>query len=163
MRSITGCFNKKRINMAIEKFDGEALVVRHSSIPPHTNTSNPITKPVFQNTWQYRTEVQNISDRKLKIVWFEGYLEDNEYWVGCNILNKTLRNETFRDWYKNEQDKGVENEWMIPGEIRVCNRNWHASEDSKGCRVKWAFIAIDEYGNDYYAESIVEMEQLVNT
>lgn len=143
--------------MTKEKFEGDALVVTHFPNPSDKNSSEFFPEPVFPYTWYYRTEVKNNSDRELKVIWFEGYQEDNEYWYGSNILNRTLRNDVFLKWYGNENVVGTDNEWMAPGEIRTCNPNWHSCYDPRGFRSKWAFIAIDKYGNDYYGESIIDV------
>jgi hypothetical protein len=45
---------------------------------------------------------------------------------------------------------------MKPGEIRACDPNWHGSQDPNGFRIKWSFIDVDKYGNDYYADAIIE-------
>ena len=33
---------------------------------------------------------------------------------------------------------------------------WHGGTDPNGYRMKWAFIAIDRFGNDYYSEAVIE-------
>lgn len=146
--TLFSCFDKK-------KFDEEAFIVVHSPNPSNINKSEFFPEPMFPYTWYYSTEIKNTSDRELKIIWFEGYSEDNGFWYGSNILNKTLRNEVFQKWYGNNRNNPAP-EWIKPGETRTCNPNWHGSYDKKGYKVKWAFIAIDKYGNDYYSESIIE-------
>lgn len=146
--TLFSCFDKK-------KFDGEAFVVVHSPNPSNINTSEFFPEPMCPYTWYYSTEIKNTSDRELKIIWFEGYGEDNGYWYGSNILNHTLRNDTFIKWYGDEKGNPAP-EWIKPGETRKCNPNWHGDYNKKGHRAKWAYIAIDKFGNDYYSESIIE-------
>jgi hypothetical protein len=148
--------------MANQKFGGEALVVTHSPNPSAKNTSELFPKPIFPYTWYYRTEVMNCSDRELKIIWFEGFFEEDEHWYGSNVLNQTLRTDVFLKWYDDEKGAKVDNEWLAPGEVRVCDPNWHGSYEPSGLRSKWAYIAVDRYGNDYYSESIIEVIAVEN-
>ena len=144
----TGC--------AKAKFEGDALIVTHSPNPSNKNTSEYFPNPPYPYTWYYRTEVKNNSDRELKVIWFEGYGEENGHWYSNNVLNRTLRNDVFMRWYGDERAERVEAEWLKPGESRACDPNWHADYTPSGHRVKWAFIAIDRYGNDYFAEAVIE-------
>jgi len=102
----------------------------------------------------YRTEVRNVSTQPLKIVWFEGYSEHDGAWYPGNVLGRTLRGEEFSAWYT-EGDTIVDGV-IPPGKTAVCDVNWHGSDSPEPLRVKWAFIAIDPSGNDYYVEAIVE-------
>jgi tetratricopeptide (TPR) repeat protein len=135
------------------KFEGDALLVTHSPNPSDIHTSKSHPDPFYPYTWYYRTEVKNNSDRELKVIWFEAYIEIYQHWNGSNIKNRTLRNDVFSRWYGGGKD---DSEWIKPGESRVCDPNWHGGQTPDGNRVKWAFIAIDRYGNDYYGESIIE-------
>ncbi len=137
------------------KFEGDALTVIHSPNPSNINKSEYFPKPFYPYTWYYKTEVRNNPDRDLKVIWFEGYVEANGHWYGSNVLNRTLRNDVFLKWYGDEKGDQAE-EWIEPGKSRVCDSNWHGGYDPNGYRMKWAFIAIDRFGNDYYSESIIE-------
>jgi hypothetical protein len=137
----------------VGKFSGEAFVVTHSPNPSNLHTSEYFPKPPYPYMWYYRTEVKNTSDRDLKVIWFEGYFEYNGQWYGSNVRNMVLRNGIFRKWYG---DGKSNDEWIKPGESRVCDPNWHGASGPKGYRSKWAFIAIDRYGNDYFAEAVIE-------
>ncbi len=136
-----------------EKFEGDALIVTHSPNPSDIHVSEHFPNPAQPYTWFYKTEVRNNSDRELKIVWFESYFEDDGCWYGANVLNRVLRNDVFLRWYGQGETNG---EWLKPGESRSCDPNWHGGNDPKGYKVKWAFIAVDREGNDYFAESTVE-------
>jgi|GEM_PF-1273231 len=134
-------------------FPGEALVVTHSPNPSNLHTSEYFPKPPYPYMWYYRTEIKNTSDRDLKVIWLEGYFEYNGHWYGSNVRNAVLRNDVFRKWYGDDKSN---DEWIKPGESRVCDPNWHGASEPKGYRSKWSFIAIDRYGNDYFAEAVIE-------
>jgi len=102
----------------------------------------------------YRTEVRNTSERPLKIVWFEGYMYADGVWYPGNVLGRVLREDEFSAWYT-EGDRilaGV----IPPGATAVCDVNWHASNTPGPVASKWAFIAVDTSGNDYYVEAVVD-------
>ncbi|MGA1871889.1 MAG: hypothetical protein ACMUJM_25495 [bacterium] len=139
-----------------KRHEGDALKIKHSPNPSAIHKSEYFKKEPYPYMWFYKTEIKNSSNRELKIIWFESYFEFNESWYGLNVLNRPLRNDVFMKWYGNENDTFSTSEWLKPGEIRVCNLNWHGSSDPKGHRVKWSYIAIDRYGNDYYGEAIIE-------
>ncbi len=144
------------------RYDGSALTVIHTPNPSNINTSKYFPKPYYPYTWYYRTEIKNNSDRELKVIWFEGYVDNNGHWYGSNVLNRTLRNDIFLKWYGNENisNNQVETEWMKPGEVRVCDPNWHGGYDPNGFSMKWSFIAIDKFGNDYLGESAITSEPI---
>src|SRR3990172_6768368 len=138
------------------RFEGKALLVTHSPNPSSIHTSRRFPKPLYPYTWYYKTVVKNTSDRELKVIWFEGYAEHNNQWFGSNILKRTLRNDVFLKWYFDEEGNSTDNEWIRPGESRICDPNWHGGDDPTGYRMKWAYIAIDYFLNDYYSEAIIE-------
>ena|SRR6266567_894121 len=142
------------------RFEGNALIVTHMPNPSNKHTSEYFPKPFYPYTWYYRTEVKNNSDRELKVIWFEGYVDNNEHWYGSNVLNRTLRNDVFMRWYGDEKGSNAKTEWMKPGEMRVCDPNWHGGYDPNGFRMKWSFIAIDKFSNDYLGEAIIESEPI---
>jgi len=45
--------------------------------------------------------------------------------------------------------------WLRPGGVASCMVNWHWSETPEDIRIKWAFIGIDDQGNDYFGEAMV--------
>ena len=126
-----------------------ALTVVHKA-----PTGRPLDRPRFRCMSYYRTEVRNVSDRPLKIVWFEGYREVDGTWVPGNVLGRALREEEFSSWYT-EGDR-ISHGIIPPGQTAVCDANWHGSDSPAPIRSKWAFIAVDPAGNDYYAEAVVD-------
>jgi hypothetical protein len=87
-------------------------------------------------------------------VWFEGYQYVDGVWYPGNVLGRVLRGDEFSAWYT-EGDRilgGV----IPPKGTAACDVNWHGSDTPGPLTVKWAFIAVDSSGNDYYAEATVD-------
>ena len=101
----------------------------------------------------YRTDVINNSDRAIKIIWFDGYFEYDGIWTASNVRNKVLRTSDFMDWYS--RDDMTPEGWLRPGGIASCLVNWHWTDTPEDIASKWAYIGIDNQGNDYLGEAIV--------
>ena len=125
-----------------------ALEVVH--MPP---TDDSLADPPYPYMWYYRTEVHNKSARPLRIVWFEVYTEYEGVWNANNVLRRTMRGDDFSRWYT-EGDQ-TENGLIPPGGVAVCDVNWHGSWTPETFGTKWAFIAVDDHGNDYFVEKVV--------
>jgi len=104
--------------------------------------------------WFYRTDVTNTTDRPIRIIWFEGFITYNGAWVSSNIKNRVLRTTEFLQWFGGDV---TADGWLRPGGTATCHVNWHYSGSSIDVTMiaKWAFIAVDAEGNDYFAEAIV--------
>ena len=102
----------------------------------------------------FRTEVKNVSDHPLKIVWFEAYRESGGTWYPGNVLSRALREEEFSAWYT--EGAAIVHGVIPPGKTAVCDVNWYGSNSPETVRSKWAFITVDASGNDYYVEAVVE-------
>ena len=118
--------------------------------------SPPFKRAPFRYMYYYRTEVRNLSNRPLKIVWFEGYGEDDGHWYPGNILGRVLREREFSEWYT--EGDTVTDGVIPPGKTAVCDVNWHGSASPEPLRAKWAYIAVDPWGNDYFVEAVVDPE-----
>lgn len=118
-------------------------------------TGKPLADPPYPVMFYYRVELHNISNRPLRVVWFEGYLKIDGRWQGANVLGKTLRGREFSAWYT---EGDVARGGVIPpGGAAACDPNWHGFDDpSMEVPMKWAFIAVDGAGNDYYVEGEVD-------
>ena len=104
----------------------------------------------------YRTEITNTNDVPIRIIWFECFIMlDGEHWHGVNITNKVLREDMFVAWYSDGESK-PKGGWLQPGATAVCDPNWHHSEQEKFPKTKWAFIAVDGTGKNYFSEALVE-------
>ncbi len=101
----------------------------------------------------YRTDVINKTDRPIKIVWFDNYFKREKKWLASNIRNKVLKNKDFLDWYGNNNVST--DGWLRPGGTASCTVNWHVTDTPQDIKAKWAFIGVDDKGNDYFSEAVV--------
>ena len=108
----------------------------------------------FPNMWFYRAEIKNNTKSPLKVVWFEGYLEENGNWYAANITGHTMRSKDFSAWYT--EGAKVINGVIPPGEFAACDVNWHGSENKEYINMKWSYILVDDKGKDYFVEKEVD-------
>jgi hypothetical protein len=101
----------------------------------------------------YRTAVTNNTDRPIRIVWFDAFVSHDGEWKASNVRNKVLRTQDFIDWYGG--DGGIPEGWLQPGATVSDNVNWHSTETDAEVPVKWAYLAVDAEGHDYFAEAMV--------
>ncbi len=133
------------------------LKVIHSPNPTDIYISDALKPPPYENMWFYETSIENMSNRKLKIIWFESYFKYNDRWYANNILGRALRNDVFRKWYGDLGTGDIDDDgWIKPGGKAFCKVNWHYSESKEAPDCKWCFIAIDKFGNDYYVEKVIK-------
>jgi hypothetical protein len=125
------------------------LVVRH--LAP---TGTIPQRASYPHMWFYRTEVFNATRHPLRIVWFQAYMKHGGQWVGENVLGRTLRSREFAAWYTDGDP--VPNGVIQPGQTAVCDVNWSSGTGPQFVPTKWAFIAVDDRGSDYYAEAAVD-------
>jgi hypothetical protein len=125
------------------------LMVRHVS-----PQGKPLETAPFPYTWYYRTEVENVSDRPLRIVWFQAFMFYGEGWYPGNAKGQTLRGADFSEWYT--EGASVKNGLILPGQTAVCDVNWHGSEEPEMPRLKWEYIATDETGRDVHVVAEVD-------
>ena len=129
--------------------EGGPLLVRH--IPPRGKS---LEVAPFPYTWYYRTEVENVSDRPLRIIWFQSFMFYGEGWYPGNAKGQTLRGADFSEWYT--EGDAVKNGLILPGQTAVCDVNWHGSEEPEMPRLKWEYIAIDVDGRDVHVVAEVD-------
>jgi hypothetical protein len=101
----------------------------------------------------YRTEVRNNADRPMRIVWFDGLLWFNGQWTASNVGNRVLRTSDFIDWYSSEEM--TPDGWLHPGGTASDPVNWHCTETPEEVPSKWAYLAVDAQGRDYFVEAMV--------
>ncbi len=124
----------------------------------HTKSTSPPDDTGFAHLWYYRTEVRNVSQKPVRIVWFDGmsYYEDG--WQPDTLAGHTLRGADFSDWYT-EGDPIVDGV-LPPGAVAICDANWQSNDTDELLQIKWAYIAVDQHGNDYYVEGVVDPDVL---
>ena len=132
-------------------FEGEGLTVRH--LP----TDNPAPDAGFPYLCPYRTEVKNVSNVPIRITTFEGHSFDRGGWRAGNILKRVLTTDDFVWWYDNG-DPVTKDGVLAPGQIAVCDPNWHGSSDGVFGRSKWTYMGVDPSGHTYFAEAEVPDE-----
>ena len=128
------------------------MIVRH--VPMQ---ADPATSSAECKVWLYRTEVENDSDRPIRVIWFQFHYKDEHHggdWFGVNIRNRPLRNPDFVDWYGDAGN--LKDGWLQPGQVAACDPNYHFAFGEEVTPVKWSFIAVDSDGNDELAEALVE-------
>jgi hypothetical protein len=101
----------------------------------------------------YRTDVRNNIDRPIRVVWFDAFSWLDGRWIASNVRNKVLRTRDFIDWYGS--DAMTPDGWLHPAGIASCHGNWHWTNTPEDVPTKWAYVAVDVHGNDYFAEAIV--------
>ncbi len=149
--SIASC----SVNRSLKTTRSESgLQVTHSSL-----TINDVPKELIQTmnykyAFFYRSEVINNTDRPIKVIWFDGFFNDNGIWFASNVRNKVLRGSDFMNWYFHQADMDKDG-WIRPGGKAICTVNWHASDTPDDLQSKWAYIGIDAQGNDYFVEAVV--------
>ena len=130
------------------------LVAAHAPNPCAVHSSPAFEENPYPFMWYYRTELRNMTDRSLQIVWFEGYYEaEDGQWHPNHVLKRPLGGEDFAAWYTEGVPcpAGV----IPPGATAVCDPNWHGSEQPHSSRIKSAYAATDPDGRVHYAEAVL--------
>jgi len=122
-------------------------------------TINDVPKELIQKMHYpyarfYRTEVTNNTDRPVKVIWFDGFFNDQGNWFAGNVRNKVLRGSDFMDWYFHQEDMDKDG-WIRPSGKAICTVNWHWTASPEDLQIKWAYIGVDAQGNDYFVEAVV--------
>lgn len=109
----------------------------------------------------YRTVVENTNNVRIKVIWFDYYCRYDGMWSAINITGGVMREEQFLKWYFGEDDSVFQEGWLLPGKKAICDPNWNYGCSESFGESKWAFIAVDEKGNTYFDEAIVDIESVV--
>lgn len=128
---------------------GPGLAAAHK--PP---TGDPLARPPHPYMHYFRTEVQNVSDHPLKIVWFGGFAQNDGKWVGIRLAGSGPLEGRFSSSYT--EGERIVDGVIPPGKAAVCDANWTGGSAPDFARQKWAYVATDSAGNAYYAEAVVE-------
>ncbi|MCB1091695.1 MAG: hypothetical protein KDL87_09195 [Verrucomicrobiae bacterium] len=129
------------------------LTVRH--LP---SLGDPRSGTMTRDAWVYRTEVENTGNRRLRVIWFEFYYQNDGTWFGVNVRNRPLGNSDFVDWYGDSGSALSEGGWLEPGAVGVCDPNWHLAFCKEPYPAKWSFLAVDEEGRECLAEAEIPGE-----
>jgi hypothetical protein len=101
--------------------------------------------------WYYRTEVKNILPFPLQITWFATFSWVDDAWV----LQKEFDGDVFESWYT--EGDPCPNGVIQPGQTAIRDPSMQGASGPKGGISKWAYLAMDPGGQEYYAESVVEL------
>ncbi|MFC1884932.1 hypothetical protein ACFL2O_09180 [Thermodesulfobacteriota bacterium] len=148
---IVSCSDKKSLKISRSK---GGLQVKHIPLTISDVPKELIQKINYPYVRFYKTELINGTDRPIKVIWFDGFFNDQGYWLAGNVRNKVLRGQDFIDWYFHKEDMDRDG-WIRSGGKAICIVNWHWSESPDDFQVKWAYIGVDAQGNDYFIEAIV--------
>ena len=152
--SVTGC-EKRAVVVPAKPLESPFSIT-------HLKTQgDPLEESPYPHMWYYRTEIRNTSKRNLRIIWFESYIEVDGVWYPGNALGAVLRPNDFSSWYT--EGAPSSNGSLPPGKTVACDPNWHGTPTSAIPSTKWAFIAVDEFGFDYFVESEVPPDIMTHT
>ena len=133
-----------------------SLEVRHTPLPREDVPKELIERleqRQFPYVRFYRTDLVNNTDRPVRVVWFDGFVRWEGRWLASNVRGRVLRTKDFLDWYGGD-DMNADG-WIRSGGTASCHVNWHWSETPDDLPMKWAYVAVDAQGNDYFAEAVV--------
>jgi hypothetical protein len=128
-----------------------AMIITISPNPCDVHSIPGIHEEPYPYMWYYRIEVKNMLSVPLQITWFAAYALVDDDWV----LGETFNADVFASWYTEGDPcpKGI----IQPGQTAVCDPSMQGSTDPTVGKSKWAYSAIDPDGQEYYAESVVEI------
>jgi hypothetical protein len=128
-----------------------AMVITMSPNPCDVHSSPASHEKQYLYMWYYRTEVKNILPFPLQITWLATYSWIDDEWV----LQKEFDGEDFANWYTRGDPcpDGI----IQPGQTAVRDPSMQGANDPGGGISKWAYLAKDPGGQEYYAESVVEL------
>jgi hypothetical protein len=129
------------------------LTARHIPLSIQDIPDDVLARFDFPYVRFYRTEIRNNTDRPLKVVWFDGYILLDGCWTASNTKNRVLRAADFVEWY--ESNDFSADGWLSPGGSAACPINWHWTETAEDIPAKWAYMAVDERGDDFFVEAVV--------
>ncbi|MGD9320057.1 MAG: hypothetical protein PVH99_08840 [Desulfobacteraceae bacterium] len=128
-----------------------AMMITMSPNPCDVHSSSAFHEKPYPYMWYYRTEVKNILPFPLQITWFATF-----YWVDDEwVLREEFEGDVFASWYT--EGDPCPNGIIQPGQTAVRDPSMQGSPDPKGGISKWAYIARDPGGQEYYLESVVEL------
>ena len=128
-----------------------AMMITMSPNPCDVHSSPAFHEKPYPYMWYYRTEVKNMLPFPLQITWLATYSWIDDEWV----LQEEFDGEDFASWYT--EGDPCPNGIIQPGQTAVRDPSMQGAADPKGGVSKWAYLAKDPGGQEYYAESVVEL------
>ena len=135
---------------------GDPLAIRHTPLSVRdvpTEFIERLAQAGYRYVRFYRTAVTNNTDRPIRIVWFDAFLSQDGEWTASNVRNRVLRTPDFTDWYGGASV--IPEGWLQPGATVSDSVNWHSTDTPHEVPAKWAYLAVDAQGTDYFAEAMV--------
>lgn len=91
----------------------------------------------------YATTLKNVSDERIRVLWFAGYQAEGKQWRLATRTGKAFTAGEFRDWY------GLDaNEWLEPG-AAACDANNYGGPPSL-----WVYQCETESGRQFLAGGV---------
>ncbi len=128
-----------------------AMMITFSPNPCDVHSSPASREKPYPYMWYYRTEVKNMLPFALQITWLATFSWIDDEWV----LQKEFDGEDFASWYT--EGDPCPNGIIQPGQTAVRDPSMQGATDPKGGISKWAYLAKDPGGQEYYSESVVEL------
>ena len=129
----------------------DAMMITISPNPCDVHSSPASHEKPYHYMWYYRTEVKNMLPFPLQITWFATFSLIGDEWV----LQEELDGEDFVNWYV--EGDPCPNGIIQPGQTAIRDPSVQGATDPRGGISKWAYLAKDPSGQEYYAESVVEL------
>jgi hypothetical protein len=142
---------------------GSAVLADLESLPVGIkviHTPAQVRSPVGPNPqgwpfrWLFRTEVHAI-DRPLTIIQFGICAWDGNQWIlptdNRRYNSGVLNRQTFKEWYDCPTAR------IEPGKPAIDPQNWAGNRTRASFRQRWFFIGVDNRGNRYKGEGVVEL------
>lgn len=92
----------------------------------------------------YSTTATNVSDQRIRITRFAGYVRGRRGWELNTVTGKFFSAEEFREWY------GLQGDWIAPGESATDPNNYGAPP------VLWAYFCEAEDGTEFIAGAVLQ-------
>lgn len=121
--------------------------VTHSPDPALAATG---VQDAYTFTWVFSTTVEAI-ERPLRVIEFGCFSELGDEWHFSTATGRPFNGGEFAEWYSCPDAE------LRPGEPAKDPKNWSAAQQLSADRMLWYYIALDEAGNAFRGEAVIEM------
>ena len=137
-----------------------SFTVKHIPNPCDKHIYNDFYKKLIKAPfiWFYRTEVTNVSDRSIKILWLWTLVKKNGEWIPT--VPYPSDNKYFVARYSGNPDAFDDQGYIMPGKTAVLDPNWYKSNVPSGITLKVSFVGMDRKRNEYLVESYIKCEPI---